>query len=942
MICPHCQAENQSDGADCARCGKPVSSLDNLRTLAGETLSLGNLQPEQNQAIGVATPPVQSPAASGSGAPAPFSVTLEPGAEFGARYRILGSLGKGGMGLVYKAHDVDLDRTVALKLVRPNLTADPEAIERFKRELLLASRISHKNVLRIHDLGDAGGVKFISMAYVDGEDLGHLLRRRGRLPVERVVQLARQLCAALDAAHTEGIVHRDLKPQNVLIDQDGNAFVSDFGLAKSLETGLAEMTHAGQFLGTPRYMSPEQAQGRPADPRSDIYALGLILYEALTGDIPFKSDSIPHMLLQRISQKAKSPVALNPDVPDYLARIVLRCLEADPDRRYQSAREVLRDLDAAQSSTAHFRPSRSGRWTLAAPKNHRRLYGVIAAGVIAIAVAALLFTRRPGQAPRVVASASVPSLSQGKYLAILPFHVLGDRKRLGYLADGLDGALPAKLFNMAGLHIIPPAAAEGSTGTGPVTKVASELGANLVVHGSVRSSGANIDVIVHLEDVAEGRLLWAHDFTGVPGDLLTIEDQISKNIAQVLNLNPGSGELARAAVRPTENVAAYALYLKGEDALRGLPDAATVQKAISFYQSALQQDPGFALAYAGVADASLQMYRESKDRIWIEQALAAAQQARELNSTLPQVYMALGSVYSATGRNAEAVEMLNRATRLAPNSDEAYRLMGKAYEQAGQEAKAIDVFKKAARLDPYYWVNAKELGDAYDVAGDYGRALAQFERVTQLDPENAAGYEDMGNVYMQEGEFSQSVPALEKALQRRPNFRHYSNLGTAYFFVKRYDDAARMFEKAVALSPKQEAVVGNLGEAYLFGRRQQAAQQAFNKAIALAYQQLQVNPSDAETMGDLSIYYACERRPAEALQFARRARGIDPGNAQYVYDEAVIQAFAGDSSKAVGALHDALKMGFPPLQAESDPQLASLQSRPEFKLLMSKFRGKQR
>lgn len=863
-------------------------------------------------------------------------VDLEPGAEFGSRYRILCLLGKGGMGLVYKAHDLDLNRTVALKLVRPDLTADPEAMQRFKQELLLASKISHKNVLRIHDLGDAGGVKFISMAYIDGEDLNHVLRKRGRLSVDRVLHLARQLCAALNAAHSEGIIHRDLKPQNILIDQEGSAFISDFGLAKSLEGGLAEMTHTGQILGTPRYMSPEQAQGQPADARSDIYALGLILYELLAGDIPFKSDSIAQLMLQRVTQKVKSPVTLNPAVPDYLARIIMRCLETDPDRRYQSTREILQDLETERASLSRHR---SLQITLAMPEKRRWVYGAGAALLLVVLVLALVFHRSSGQRPSSNIPA-IPSLSQGKFLAVLPFRVLGNRTPVGYMADGLDEAISAKLFSMKGLHIISPGATEKAAQKGAATRIASELGANLLVQGTLESAGGRVAIVVNLENLADGRLLWAHQFTGVPGDLLTVEDQISDNLIQALNLHPGNNELAQAAVHPTENVAAYDLYLKGKDAMRGWPDAKAIQKAIGLYHGALKQDPGFALAYAGVADASLQMYHESKDRLWVDQALAAAQQARQLNSSLPEVYMALGNVYSATGRNSEAVEMLRRATRLAPNSDEGYRLIGKAFERAGQEARAIEAFKKAVRIDPYYWVNAKELGNAYYTAGDYIRALAQFQRVTQLEPSNAAGYEDMGNVYMQEGKYSQSVPALEKALQLRPIFVHYSNLGVAYLFVKRYADAATIFEKAVALSPNQEGVVGNLAEAYLFAGRKQAAQQSFDKAIELAYKELQVNPRDADTMGDLSIYYACQRQTAQALQFAQSARAIDPKNAQYVYDEAVIQAFAGDSGKAINALRTAFQMGFPALQAASDPQLTILQPRPDFKVLINQFRRK--
>src|SRR5260370_5857087 len=277
---------------------------------------------------------------------------IGPGTQFGPRYRIESVIGEGGMGKVYKAHDNDLDRTVALKVVRPELASDPSSMQRFKQELLLASRISHRNILRIHDLGDVAGMKFISMAYVEGKDLHDLLTESGRLSIERAVNIAKQLASALDAAHSEGVIHRDLKPRNVLIDATDHVYVSDFGLAKSLEGGAAtQMTRAGEILGTPRYMSPEQAEAKPADHRSDIYSYGVILYEMATGETPFGGDSTMQVMYQHVTQAPKNPTLVNPDVPDYLAGVILKCLEKDPIKRYPQAREILNDLESATAPT---------------------------------------------------------------------------------------------------------------------------------------------------------------------------------------------------------------------------------------------------------------------------------------------------------------------------------------------------------------------------------------------------------------------------------------------------------------------------------------------------------------------------------------------------------------------------------------------------------------
>ena len=297
MKCPQCGTANPDANSKCFRCGSVLVELGEAETFAGislpptaageqEALAPGSKQVPAAVPEGPASEmPTAGPwVVTGTAAPTPEQV------NFGPRYRIERLLGQGGMGAVYQAYDKELDRTVALKLVRPGLAADALTSQRFKQELLLASKITHKNVLRIHDLGDAGGVKFISMAYVQGQDLHALLQKHGRLSVEEAVKLAKQMCAALAAAHAEGVAHRDFKPQNILLDQNNQVYVSDFGLAKSLEEDVG-MTRSGEFLGTPRYMAPEQVEGKKADQRSDLYALGLMLYEMVTGDVPFRADT---------------------------------------------------------------------------------------------------------------------------------------------------------------------------------------------------------------------------------------------------------------------------------------------------------------------------------------------------------------------------------------------------------------------------------------------------------------------------------------------------------------------------------------------------------------------------------------------------------------------------------------------------------------------------
>ena len=432
---------------------------------------------------------------------------------FGTRYRIEKMLGEGGMGAVYKAYDIELGRMVALKLVRPELATNPQTMQRFKQELLLASRISQKNILRIHDLGDAGGVKFITMAFVEGGDLAGLVEKEGRLPFDRALRFTRQMCAALEAAHHEGVVHRDLKPQNILIDSSDTVYVSDFGLAKSLEAEGTVMTRTGQILGTPRYMSPEQVEAVDVDHRADLYSLGLIVYEMFTAEIPFRGESAMQMMYQRVTAAPKDPRTVCPEMPDYLANIILKCLETDPANRYQSAREILNDLDAenppelsgalSTSTTAAGRNpgSRVGTETISIqiPKPSRR--GAIAGAGLAVIIGlvfAVPTTRHMILGPSKDAASAGPKHS----LAVLPAKYVGDDADK-YLADGVVETLTAKLSDLKNVYVAPVTAGDPTLLLKDDAKIAKSLGVTLLLKTSVTVSGDQISIIVSMDSTGK-------------------------------------------------------------------------------------------------------------------------------------------------------------------------------------------------------------------------------------------------------------------------------------------------------------------------------------------------------------------------------------------------------------------------------------------------------
>jgi len=962
MLCPACHAEIDATASWCPQCGARQAASG----VGG--LSRGDSAAGAEADATIATPaPAASRPGGDAGTPSVAPPVLYPGSDLGTRYRIEAVLGEGGMGTVFRARDRELDRTVAIKIIRPVFLAEPGVLQRFKQELLLGSKVSHRHILRIHDLGEVGGLKFISMAFVDGEDLHALLRREGRLPIDRAVRIGRQIAEALEAAHREGVVHRDLKPHNILVDRGDEVRVSDFGLAKSLESAAGGMTRTGELLGTPRYMAPEQVEGGPLDHRADLYALGLILYEMVTGDVPFRGDSAIQELLARVRGEAPDARTINAEVPGPLAAVIARCLARSPADRFQSASEVIEALSASVGTSSGSVRSQAGpldatmmgglvgsggnraagpveaEGTRAGTLWPRRL---VMAGLLAAVLAGggfLAFRLAGGREasperatePATTApGVAVPAAAE-RHLAVLPFRVLGD-KTLQYLADGLEEALSSKLFQLNQLRV---ASTRDVLEAGPfesVEKAGRALGATLVVEGTLQVAGDRLRVVVNLHDVPAGRRIWSQQFTGLAADLFTLEDQVHAELVQALALEATTDILARSAVRPTANIEAYDLYLRGRTALRAESEPGALKTAVGLFEQAVRKDPVFALAYTGLADASLRLYSETKDRLWADRALASAQRARDLSEQLPEVHLALGAVYTATGRRPEAVAELKRALELAPGSDEAHRRLANAYRALGRREEAVAAARRATDINPYFWRNHNTLGAICLQFGDVDCAAAAFTRVVELEPDNPVGHENLGALYNRQGRWEAAAAAFEKALALQPHWLTYSNLGSVYFFMRRYADAVSAFEKASAMNPNDSVTLGNLADAQRWSGQAAAARQTYQRAIALAFKELQVNPRDAATIATVALYYAKSAEVTRADEFIARARTIDGTDVTLIYQHAVVDTLAGRTSDALAHLEQALAGGYSAREAQNDPELGALAKDPRFAQVIAK------
>ncbi len=409
-------------------------------------------------------------------------------------------------------------------------------------------------------------------------------------------------------------------------------------------------------------------------------------------------------------------------------------------------------------------------------------------------------------------------------------------------------------------------------------------------------------------------------------------------LVDALNVSATSAELAKSSTRPTQNIAAYDSYLKGRNALRGQQDRRNVQAALDFFNDALKQDPRFALAFAGLSDASVAMYHDTADTKWADQAVFTAQQAKRLDDSLLEVRNAMGQAYIATGRANEAISELRRALEIAPNSDEAYRRLAAAYRIAGQPDEAIKMHKLAIEKNPYYWINYNSLGYTYWRLANYEDASAQFKKVIEIEPENVNGYNDLGAVYLQTGRYQDAADALQKALKVGNTPDTWSNLGVAYAWMGRFPEALPYYQKAVEISPASDGWLSNLADGYRWLNNSKQANETYDKAIALAYKSLSVNPNDPTTKVNLGTYYVKKGDFAQGLTFIKEVLGKNPDDQGFLYNAAVAHALAGHTEEALQALGKAFKAGYPPQFAKDDPDLRTLAGNARFKALVQEAR----
>jgi len=654
------------------------------------------------------------------------------------------------MGRVYRVKDKTLDEEMALKVLKPEIAADKDIIERFKNELKFARKIAHRHVCKMYDLNEEEETPYITMEYVKGEDLKSFIRKKARLKEEEVIVLAKQVCEGLAEAHELGVVHRDLKPQNIMMDEKSNAKVMDFGIARSVEA--PGVTQSGVMIGTPDYMSPEQAEGEEADQRSDIYALGVILYEMVTGSVPFKGDTAFSVALKHKSKLPQDPKKLNPDISDELSRLILICMEKERERRYQTAETLRADLRNIEEGLPLGTKLRPRRKTFATALIRKKLF--IPALVVLLAIFVLIVWQVLFENKSISA------------VGVLPFEDLSPQKDQGWFCDGLAEELISRLTGIENLKV--PARTSSFSFRGEELnpqKIGTELGVDALVEGSLRKAGKKLRFTVRLVNVSDGYPLWTEEYERNEEDIFALQDEISLAIVDNLKVKILSKEKENLVRHYTEDYEAYNLYLQGRFFWNKRTEEG-MNKSIEYFENAIKIDPSYALAYSGLADsyhilsssgflAPSQGFPKAKEAalkaLSIDDTLAEAYtslarikhvfdwdwsgaerdfiKAIELNNCYMSALQWYSTFLSHMGRHDEGIKMIIKALELDPLSILQNRSLGRRYRRARLYDKAIEALQKTLEMDPDFPATRRELGKAYLYKSMYEEALEEFQKV---------------------------------------------------------------------------------------------------------------------------------------------------------------------------------------------------------------------
>ncbi|NIM91463.1 MAG: protein kinase [Candidatus Aminicenantes bacterium] len=723
MKCPECDSENLDDNLFCNQCGTQLLSIDEIPT---RTDSLH----------------------------APIK-ELSTGSTFAGRYQVIEELGKGGMGKVYKVLDSRIKEKVALKLLNPEIATDEKTIERFRNELKFTRQIAHKNVCRMYDLNKEEETYYITMEYVQGDDLKGLIRQVGKLSLEKALSVADQVCEGLTEAHRLGIVHRDLKPGNIMIDKEGNARIMDFGVARSVKA--KGITRKGAIVGTPEYMSPEQVEGKGVDHRSDLYSLGIILFEMVTGRVPFEGDTPLNVVLKHKTERPQNPKEINDQIPEELSQMILKCLEKEKEKRYQSAGELRTELIKIEKniSATEIEDHTKRQKTEKISKPDWKKILPYASGAVIIILLILGGVYFLTGVREVIDS-----------VAVLPFEIANGDSDTEYLTDGITESIIKKLAQLPSLRkVIARSSVFRYKGREiDPQAVGQELDVDAVLVSRMSRLGDELFMSVELIKVQDNSRIWGNRYRRTISEIFGVQEEITDSITDNLRLRLTGEERERIRKRYTENSEAFLAYSKGRYFWNKRTEE-DLERAIDYFEQALQSDPNYALAYTGLSHSYLLLpeYGTYKPKDVYPKAREYALKALEIDDLLSEARVSLAQIKRRYDYNwSDAIREYKRAIELDPNNATAHHWYGYDLMCVGRFDEAISEIKRALELDPLSLVINRNLGQVLFRAGKHEEAMEALQRALEMDPKFSSIHLYIGSIYFQQSRYEEALEEFQK------------------------------------------------------------------------------------------------------------------------------------------------------------------------------------
>jgi len=876
------------------------------------------------------------------------------------QYKILEKLGKGGMGDVYLAEDIKLGRKVALKFLQEHRTSDSEARMRFQREAHAVAALNHPNIVTIHDINEHEGQVYIVMEYIEGRALkniildsgkqtkttpddrtgekteilpGSLNKRKGYpLPYDKIVNIGLQLAKGLATAHDANIVHRDIKPQNIIVQPNGRVKILDFGLAKL--RGLSQLTSELTTVGTLHYMSPEQFSGDPVDSRTDIWSLGIVIFEMITGHQPFAGESQQTVMFSIMNRDLPDLRTVDPKIPKDLVKIVKQCLEKNPMKRYQHIHAMVVDLQTLQESGSVKRLSRSSSSGMKTSKSLPFKPKLVIPAILMIVLLLVIFFT-PSRHNPLIKWLGVNQMPDKKYIVVLPIENKNPKSSDQSLCDGFQKIIIEKLTQIEpflnDFWVVPLQAGVDYKLTTPLAAL-KQYSSTLAIKGELSYKDRDVVLSFDLWDTKTNKVIKSTSFNGQIGNLSLFQEGLVEDICKMLEIvlpEPAAGILERGK---TALPGAFEFYVRGQGYLKESGNLKNINQAILYFQKAIDQDPSFTWALIGAGESYCYKFIKTNDNQWAEKSIQYCNKALIQNGNNYQAYCLLGRVFKKMGRSDEAILQFNQSIRFNPSYFSTYAELTGIYNTINRPGKAEEVLKKAIIAKPDYWPVYNHLGYFYLNKARWSEAVNMYKKVIELTPQNAEGYRNLGVVYYLQEDFDMAAEMLKKSTDIQPEYFSLINLGTIYYFRGRFTDSILYNKAALRFNKEDYAVWGNLGDAYRhLPDSAENSLIAYNKAIAKINILLKQNPDDPLLRSSLALYMARSGNLSGALKQVEQVVKLNKSNLDvwlnivYVYELAGQRHLALDSLKPYLDRHGSFEY------IKNEPDLKELREDQRFK-----------